>query len=691
MDNQNDYDFGGRIKPKTNEPIDWTNLVDLPNVRMAFIYQRLSTHEQVKKHLWSIEAQDGLVELAHRDGYPNDMIYLEQRDLGISGTKGREERPGLAYLIQQVEAGFVEAIYVVHISRLYRDQTLINALALGELFKEHNVIIVTPQMRLNLKDKMHMRLYRMEIEPAADELDLMTQRLNGAKDLKARAGRYSGENIPPGYVIDTDKQLDDGRPNPNYHSYKIYEPHAKVVRLIFERMAMPGATPTRVARYCQQHGIVFLPFIPEFDTPANRKSFARNRLDAERNWLISVFKVRSIATNPTYLGWRVWKDEIVSNDAFPPIIDEAVFWAAQGRFNSSSKSFPKKDFDLAPLAGILYCGNHDIPHKMTYHNNRKRKTIVYECREAYLQLSCVRVTDYILEKPISEAVINQIALPGMAEEVLNKLTDEYKRLKEQAASYRREVQRLESEIENLRHNLVSNTLSSDTLSWIDQQIQERLARIRELANLENQPIGAAIGQATPEKADLCLVQSFLENLETKWAEQPNNLKNAFLCLILNKVIIWPESTKIRVKLFWRVGLEQELMIYRSTVARSGLWDNEELTILREHYETLPKDKLMELLPGRSWDGILAQARKENLPRRCIGRPAGVYSPQYTPEDDELVRQYYQGEIGLEQVLATGRNINSIRNRAKRLGLKRSQGVTWEWINPIKSQQEGSSG
>ena len=86
---------------------------------------------------------------------------------------------------------------------------------------------------------------------------------------------------------------------------------------------------------------------------------------------------------------------------------------------------------------------------MTYHNNRYRKNAVYDCLDYTLQTSCVRITNYILDEPIGEAVIQQIALPGMAEEVLNKLTDEYKHIKEQAASYHREMQRLESEIKEL--------------------------------------------------------------------------------------------------------------------------------------------------------------------------------------------------------------------------------------------------
>jgi DNA invertase Pin-like site-specific DNA recombinase len=210
---QLEHSFGGRIKPKKEAPLSWANLVDLACENMAFVYQRLSSHEQVKKSVYSLKVQDALFDLAKEDGYPDDQIHVESRDLGISGTKGRDEREGLAYLIEQIEAGRVEAIYVVAMSRLYRDQTLIDAFSFGELCKAHNVIIVTPQMRLNLRDKMHMRLYRMEVERAADELELMRARLGTARDLKARQGFYAGEGIPPGYIVD-DREEIDGQANP---------------------------------------------------------------------------------------------------------------------------------------------------------------------------------------------------------------------------------------------------------------------------------------------------------------------------------------------------------------------------------------------------------------------------------------------------------------------------------------------
>jgi DNA invertase Pin-like site-specific DNA recombinase len=190
-----------RLKPLV-APSEPGDLVRLPLIRKAFVYQRLSTHEQRKKHVWSLEMQDALAKQAKADGYRADQIIVEARDLGISGTKGPESRPGLAALIQAIGADEVEAVYVVHISRISRDQTLIDGLEFGELCKQHRVLIVMPTMRLNLRDSMHLRLYRQEIERAADEIELLKLRLGGPKRYKALSGRCDGRSVAPGYLVD---------------------------------------------------------------------------------------------------------------------------------------------------------------------------------------------------------------------------------------------------------------------------------------------------------------------------------------------------------------------------------------------------------------------------------------------------------------------------------------------------------
>jgi hypothetical protein len=108
------------------------DLVRLPLVRKAFIYQRLSTHDPRKKSLWVLGNAGRGARAGQGRWLPRRSDHRRASRPRHGGTKGRKERPGLAALIQAIEADAVEAVYVVHISRISRDQTLIDGLEFGE-------------------------------------------------------------------------------------------------------------------------------------------------------------------------------------------------------------------------------------------------------------------------------------------------------------------------------------------------------------------------------------------------------------------------------------------------------------------------------------------------------------------------------------------------------------------------------
>jgi hypothetical protein len=397
--------------------------------------------------------------------------------------------------------------------------------------------------------------------------------------------------------------------------------------------------------------------------------------------------VRKIATNPAYIGWKIWGGEVVSKDVYPPLVDEATFWTVQKRFGSRDRP---KQCDPLPLAGLLYCGNHNIPRKMTYTNMRLPHYSQYRCFDYDFWVYCTSITAQTLDGPISEAVISELMLSELlSERTLQKYTDEYEQAKAQAASYRREMKRLVAEVENLRGNLVIDVISADQLQWLDRQIQQRLARIKELADLESQPI--RVIHSIPGQSTIEDVKAFLENLNDEWQGQPNGFKNAVLRLLLDRVTIWHNPATIRVKLVWRAGFERELLIQRPHKRKYQPWTEHELEVLKKHYGTVGQYELMEMLPDRSWPAIkhrgsrLGLSRKKTGSRRC--RP-------YTPEEDELIRRYYADEIGRDEVLSTGRTTSGIKNRARRLGLTwQPRQATWDWLDdgyPI-SQKEDSTG
>lgn len=683
-----DRSFGGRIRPKVEEEderTDWVSLVELANGGLAFVYQRLSTHEQTKKHIYSIKAQDALVDLAKEDGYDEEQIHIEKRDLGISGTKGREEREGLAYLIDCIEQDLVESIYVVHISRLFRDQTLIDAFSFGELCKQHNIIIVTPQMRLNLRDRMHMRIYRMEVERAADELELMSSRLGGALRLKGRQGYYTGGSIPPGYVLNVIKEIRvDGQlvKNPDYHKYDVYEPHAKIVRRLFRMARVLGTTVPQIIRRCRNEGIAFSPYPEELaKVKANLVGFSRTKKNPDGSWQITLSRVRSILRNPAYIGWWIYEKELIKTDNHCPIIDEETFWAAQQLF-SDRPHRPKKDHPPLPLSGLLYCGDHDVPRRMMFShgNHASRNLTTYQCRDDLYSI-CSHIRAEYLDGPIGEAVISQCTYPELADQVLECLSKEYEEAKAQTAAFRREHNRLAREIENLEYNFENARLTPERAAKVEAQIQERQSRLRGLSDLQNTEMGRLLGSSITQD-DVELVKRFLSNLEVGWHAQPPELQNAFFRLVLEHVTVWHSPALIRVHLTWRTGLEQELVIHRPYREPFRFWTEGEVEVLREHFEATPRDTLMALLPNMTWRQIRSKGEKLGLKRKVRDkRPGG--GRRYAAWEEEILRQHYRGELNMVEALARldNRSEEGVRNKMRSMGLKRKYDVKpkWEWV------------
>ncbi len=144
--------FGGRLDNKkgqqqTDDSFDWTHRAF---EKLVLVYMRFSTREQREKNAYSYERQERLKQMAIQRGakselsleeieqiktstdypgwYRDGQIIVEERGLaGVSGIKGQDERPGLAHLISLIERGLVSAVYVVDVTRLTREEYLIDA------------------------------------------------------------------------------------------------------------------------------------------------------------------------------------------------------------------------------------------------------------------------------------------------------------------------------------------------------------------------------------------------------------------------------------------------------------------------------------------------------------------------------------------------------------------------------------
>ena len=87
------------------------------NEKIIPLYERLSRDDELQGESNSLSNQEKMLEeYAHRNGLPNPTHFT---DYGISGT--RFDRPGFLTMMEEVEAGRVEAIVIKGMSRLGRD------------------------------------------------------------------------------------------------------------------------------------------------------------------------------------------------------------------------------------------------------------------------------------------------------------------------------------------------------------------------------------------------------------------------------------------------------------------------------------------------------------------------------------------------------------------------------------------
>jgi DNA invertase Pin-like site-specific DNA recombinase len=662
-----------RLKPVVVPP-EPGDLVRLPLIRKALIYQRLSTHEQRKKSLWSLEMQDALREQAKADGYRDEQIIVERRDLGISGTKGREERPGLAALIQAIEADEVEAVYVVHISRISRDQTLIDGLEFGELCKRHGVLLVMPAMRLNLRDSMHLRLYRQEIERAADEIELLKLRLGGPKRHKALSGRFDGRSVAPRYVVDQQAQSE------TYERYVVYPPHAEVVRLVFQAVLAAG-TPTRAARWLRDRGILFPDFSPEVPADAaTRSSLRRNAhpLRGPAGYLISPSIVRSVATNPVYLGWWLVAGRVVSADNHPPLVEEETFLLAQQVLAEHGRGARRGGLRSATpqlLSGLLWCGRHDVPVRMS--GARRGPTERYQCDDDYdngqADHACTILDTCVLDGPIADLILRRCQFVEHAEAVLAQLETEYDSARDEAQHRQRERRRLQEEIDTLKQNLAL-TRALERVAIIFEQIDRRTERLQALA--DTTPHGA---NRVLSAGQVATVRAFLADLRTGWDQQPPGLRNEFMRLIVERVIVHVDPSHVEAIILWRTGARQHLWIERPLIRRGGKrpWTEEDNTWLRQHYGTASWEALQARFPHRTVMAVRKQAATLGLKRPQCGTSKPKRA-RWTAAENARLRAHAAGTISYKELCAQlpGRTWDAIETQRRVLGLTHQSPATY---------------
>ena len=340
------------------------------NEKITPLYDRLSRDDELQGESNSISNQKKMLEdYARRNGLPNPTHFTDD---GVSGT--RFDRPGFLAMMEEVEAGRVEAIVIKDMSRLGRDYLKVGQVM--EILRQRGVRLIAINDGVDsLKGDDDFTPFRniMNEFYARDT----SRKIRSVFKSKGMSGKHLTGTVIYGYLWDEKRE-----------HWLVDEEAAAVVRHIFA-LAMEGYGPYQIATKLSEEKIE----MPAVHLARYGEGVNKNKTFADiYRWSAST--VVEILKKREYLGHTVnfktrkhFKDKkshyvdesewTIFENTHEAIIDQETFDNVQ-RIRGNARRYPDGFGEAHPLTGLLYCA--DCGGKMYVHRTYNGKRIPqYTC------------------------------------------------------------------------------------------------------------------------------------------------------------------------------------------------------------------------------------------------------------------------------------------------------------------------
>ncbi|NKB15992.1 MAG: recombinase family protein [Sphingomonadales bacterium] len=296
---------------------------DLPIKRCA-IYTRKSTTHRLEHEVNSLVTQREISSAYITSQQYRGWVELPQH-YGDGGHSGSGlERPALSQLMQDIEAGRVDAVVVYKIDRLTR--SLLDFVRLIEIFDRQSITLVSISQAFDTSDSMGRMILNVLLTFSQFERELIAERVRDSIRTRKRHGRIHGGLPPFGYVAGND-------------GIHIDEAEAEIVRFIFAeflrtRRYTSVMNAVRDAGYCST-------------VKLSRRGLPRG------GTLMSPGTVYGILRNPIYVG-QIRSHNTTYQGVHEPLISEETWEAAQALSEERKKRSPHSKETHHFLAGLLW-------------------------------------------------------------------------------------------------------------------------------------------------------------------------------------------------------------------------------------------------------------------------------------------------------------------------------------------------
>jgi len=278
-------------------------------------------------------------------GWKEDMIILDERDLGVSGQTRMEDREAFNDMLRRIANGEIKAVVVVNVDRLFRNKWGDESGKFMEICYTYGVIVVTPDFIYDFRISWHIDRFKRRCEEAWNYLEYHVYgRLLPAREARALAGYWIGGNMPMGFILDVVEKI-NGRPNPNFYRYIPYEPHKEVVNWIFRRFKELHGNLKALMIEIEAKPYLFPPFDESVSPFIINAAFSHYKkveivtvVDGIEKTeiaytIVTINALRRLLTNRAYIGHWLHLGELVRTENHEAIVNLPLFTYAYDRLS----------------------------------------------------------------------------------------------------------------------------------------------------------------------------------------------------------------------------------------------------------------------------------------------------------------------------------------------------------------------
>jgi DNA invertase Pin-like site-specific DNA recombinase len=521
--------------------------------RLAVVYVRQSSPQQIVTNTESLKLQYNLAERARAYGWKQGQVHIIDSDLGRSG-RTTEGRPGFKELVTMVTVEQVGILFAYDVTRLARNCT--DWYQLLDLCGYRHCLVGdqdgiydpgTPNGRLILG-----------LKGLISELELHTirRRLTDGLLNKAQRGELA-QPLPAGLVRDPSGQV---------HKEPNQEVQSRLDLLFATCLRVQSAT--KVVRFFHDRNLL----IPR------RNSFG------DVVWRpVSASAIYSILKNPAYAGafaygrtqtvprpgsqlkplrkrlaLAEWK--ILVRDKYPAYIDWETFEKIQAMLRDNHSDYQRQRTRGVPrsgralLHGLVYCGH--CGHKMFVDYKRRTRYFCKYLRQEYQARACQNLPADPIDDRVAQAFLEALAPAEL---------DVYTRAVALIHQEQQHVQRSQGQqIERLRYQArlaerQFNQADPDN-RLVAAELEKRWEKaLRELKDAEDAYQRQQLRQPTPTLLSAEVRKAFREageNVPDLWRQDllSQAHKKALLRCLIDKVVLQrlaPDT--IQARIVWKGG------------------------------------------------------------------------------------------------------------------------------------------